>query len=70
MDYPPLSAVSPKSKEDAYADLRKQIEAQKKDPGYNQYYRIKHTIAFSKDDKKITLYCFSTVGRNSSINEF
>ena len=70
MDYPPLRSVSSWSKKTAYNDLLKQIEEQKKDPGSNQYYEIKLTIAFSKDDKNTTLYCFSTQGRNSNMKEF
>ena len=58
------------SKEEAYNDLLEQIKSQKKDSGPNQYYEIIHTIAFSNDDKKTPMYCFSTTGRNSNKIEF
>lgn len=70
MDYPPLKSVSSWTKKAAYDGLLTQIEEQEKDLGSNQYYEIKFTIAFSKDGKKTTMYCFSTQGRNSNLKEF
>ena len=58
------------SLDEAYKNIVKLIEGEEKEQGLNQYYKIEHIIAFSKDDKERIMYCFETGGRNSNIKEF
>jgi len=69
MNYQSIVSVAD-SLDEAYKGLVKQIKDEEKTKGVNQYYDIKHSVSFSKDDKEKPLYCFKTIGRDSTVKEF
>ena len=69
MEYQRIISVAD-SLDVAYKALVKQIKDDEKEKGLNQYYKIKHSISFSKDDKDKVMYCFETKGRDSNVAEF
>ena len=50
----------------AYEDLKKQIIADKKELGSNQYYEITHELVFNYTDKTKPMHRFSARQKNST----